>query len=58
MGAIHRFVMLQVRYIEMNADASDIARSIHAHPILTETLGFAAEAFEGTITDMCIPRKK
>jgi dihydrolipoamide dehydrogenase len=44
--------------IEMNADAEDIALSIHAHPTLSETLGFAAEAFEGTITDLYMPRKK
>ncbi len=44
--------------IEMNADAQDIGLSIHAHPTLAETLGFAAEAFEGTITDLYLPRKK
>jgi dihydrolipoamide dehydrogenase len=44
--------------IEMNADAQDIGLSIHAHPTLAETLGFAAEAFEGTITDLYMPRKK
>ncbi len=38
--------------IEMNADARDIGLSIHPHPTLVETLGFAAEAFEGTITDL------
>ncbi len=44
--------------IEMNADAADIGLSIHAHPTLAETLGFAAEAFEGTITDLYMPKKK
>ncbi len=44
--------------IEMNADAQDIGLSIHAHPTLAETLGFAAEAFEGTITDLYMPKKK
>ncbi len=44
--------------IEMNADAQDIGLSIHPHPTLAETLGFAAEAFEGTITDLYMPRKK
>ncbi len=44
--------------IEMNADASDIALTIHAHPTVAETIGFAAEAFEGTITDLYMPKKK
>ena len=44
--------------IEMNADARDIGLSIHPHPTLAETLGFAAEAFEGAITDLYMPRKK
>ena len=44
--------------IEMNADAEDIGLTIHPHPTLSETVGFAAEAFEGTITDLYIPRKK
>lgn len=44
--------------IEMNADATDISLSIHPHPTLAETLGFAAEAFEGTITDLYMPKKK
>ncbi len=43
--------------MEMNADARDIGLSIHPHPTLAETLGFAAEAFEGTITDLYMPRK-
>lgn len=43
--------------IEMNADAADIALTIHPHPTLAETIGFAAEAFEGTITDLYLPKK-
>jgi dihydrolipoamide dehydrogenase len=43
--------------IEMGADAADIALSIHPHPTLSETVGLAAEAFEGTITDLYLPRR-
>jgi dihydrolipoamide dehydrogenase len=44
--------------IEMGADAVDIALTIHAHPTLSETVGFAAEAFEGTLTDLYIPKRR
>ncbi len=44
--------------IEMNADATDVSRSIHPHPTLAETVGYAAEAFEGTLTDLYMPGKK
>ncbi len=44
--------------IEMGCDAQDIGLTIHPHPTLSETVAFAAEAFEGTITDLYIPRKK
>ncbi len=44
--------------IEMGADARDLALTIHPHPTLSETIGFAAEAFEETITDLYLPRKK
>jgi dihydrolipoamide dehydrogenase len=44
--------------IEMGADAADIGMTIHAHPTLSETVGMAAEAFEGTLTDLFLPRKK
>ncbi len=44
--------------IEMGCDAADIGLSIHPHPTLSETVGLAAEAFEGTITDLYMPRKK
>jgi dihydrolipoamide dehydrogenase len=43
---------------EMGADAEDIALTIHAHPTLSETLGFAAEIANGTITDLYLPRKR
>ncbi|WP_288585428.1 dihydrolipoyl dehydrogenase [uncultured Methylobacterium sp.] len=44
--------------IEMGADAEDIGMTIHPHPTLSETVGMAAEAFEGTITDLYMPKKK
>jgi len=44
--------------IEMGADAADIGLTIHPHPTLSETIAFAAEAFEGTLTDLYIPKKK
>jgi dihydrolipoamide dehydrogenase len=44
--------------IEMGADAADIGLTIHPHPTLSETTAFAAEAFEGTLTDLYLPRKK
>jgi dihydrolipoamide dehydrogenase len=44
--------------IEMGADAADIALTIHPHPTLSETVGMSAEAFEGTITDLYLPKKK
>ncbi|WP_018263483.1 dihydrolipoyl dehydrogenase [Methylobacterium sp. WSM2598] len=43
--------------IEMGADASDIGLTIHPHPTLSETVGMAAEAFEGTITDLYMPKR-
>jgi dihydrolipoamide dehydrogenase len=43
--------------IEMQCEAQDIALTIHPHPTLSETLAFAAEVFEGTITDLYLPRK-
>ncbi|MGH2885654.1 MAG: dihydrolipoyl dehydrogenase [Solirubrobacteraceae bacterium] len=47
-----------VHALEMGSDAEDIGLTIHPHPTLTETVGFAAEMAEGTITDMMPPRKK
>ena len=44
--------------IEMGCDAVDIGRTIHPHPTLSETVGMAAEAFEGTLTDLYIPKKR
>lgn len=43
--------------LEMGADAEDIGLTIHPHPTLSETLGFAAEMAEGSITDLIPPRK-
>lgn len=44
--------------IEMGCDAEDIALTIHPHPTLSETLMLGAEIFEGTITDLYLPKKK
>jgi len=44
--------------IEVGADAADLALTIHPHPTLSETVAFAAEAFEGTITDLYVPKRK
>lgn len=44
--------------IEMGADAADISMTIHPHPTLSETVAFSAEAFEGTLTDLYIPKKR
>ncbi|HEY2864826.1 MAG TPA: dihydrolipoyl dehydrogenase [Casimicrobiaceae bacterium] len=44
--------------IEMGCNAEDIGRTIHPHPTLSETIGMAAEAFAGTITDLYIPKRK
>jgi len=44
--------------IEMGSDATDIGLTIHPHPTLSETIAFAAEAFDGTLTDLYIPKKK
>ncbi|MES1196738.1 MAG: dihydrolipoyl dehydrogenase, partial [Steroidobacter sp.] len=44
--------------IEMGCDAHDIGSTIHAHPTLSETIAFAAEVFDGSITDLYIPKKK
>ncbi|MBV8495758.1 MAG: dihydrolipoyl dehydrogenase, partial [Gammaproteobacteria bacterium] len=43
--------------IETGSDAADIGLTIHPHPTLTETVAGAAEAFEGTLTDLYIPKK-
>jgi dihydrolipoamide dehydrogenase len=44
--------------IEMGTDAADISLTVHPHPTLSETLAFAAEAAEGTITDLYVPKKR
>jgi dihydrolipoamide dehydrogenase len=44
--------------IEMDADATDIAKTIHPHPTLGESVGLAAEFYEGVCTDLPPPRKK
>ncbi len=44
--------------IEMGCDAEDIALTIHPHPTLSESVGFSAEVFEGTCTDLPPQRKK
>lgn len=44
--------------LEMGADIEDLALTIHPHPTLSETLNFAAEVAEGTITDLYIPKRK
>jgi len=43
--------------IEMGADAEDPGLTIHSHPTLSETVGFAAEMKEGTITDLYIKKR-
>ena len=44
--------------LEMGADMEDIGLTIHPHPTLSETVGFAAEIAEGNITDLYFPKKK
>ena len=44
--------------IEMGADAADLALTIHPHPTLAETVAMTAEAFEGTLTDLYLPKRK
>ncbi|MBS9783701.1 MAG: dihydrolipoyl dehydrogenase [Pasteurella sp.] len=44
--------------IEMACDAEDLALTIHAHPTLHESVGLAAEVFEGSITDLPNPKAK
>jgi dihydrolipoamide dehydrogenase len=43
--------------IEMGADAADIGLTVHPHPTLSETVALSAEAFEGTLTDLYIPKR-
>ena len=43
---------------EMGSEAADSALTIHPHPTLGESVGMAAEVYEGTITDLYVPKKK
>ncbi|MGE5635601.1 MAG: dihydrolipoyl dehydrogenase [Nocardioidaceae bacterium] len=47
-----------VHALEMGSDAEDVGLTIHPHPTLSETIGFAAEAAEGTVTDIYAPRRE
>jgi dihydrolipoamide dehydrogenase len=42
----------------MGADSEDTGLAVHPHPILSETVAFTAEMFEGTITDLIALKKK
>jgi dihydrolipoamide dehydrogenase len=44
--------------IEMGCEAADIGHTIHPHPTLSESVGMAAEVYEGTVTDLYVPKKK
>ncbi|WP_386070501.1 dihydrolipoyl dehydrogenase [Tahibacter sp. UC22_41] len=44
--------------IEMGAEAADIGLTIHPHPTLSESVGMAAEVYEGTCTDIVVPKRK
>ncbi|MDZ4349395.1 MAG: dihydrolipoyl dehydrogenase [Xanthomonadaceae bacterium] len=44
--------------IEMGCEAGDIGHTIHPHPTLSESVGMAAEVYEGTITDLYLPKKR
>ncbi len=44
--------------VEMGADAEDVGLTVHAHPTLYESVGLAAEIFEGSITDLPNPKAK
>lgn len=44
--------------IEMGCDAEDISLTVHAHPTLSESFCMATEVYEGTITDLYMPKKK
>jgi len=43
--------------IEMGSDATDLGLTIHPHPTLSETVAFASEVADGTVTDLYLPRK-
>ncbi len=44
--------------LELGADAEDLSLTVHPHPTLSETIGFASEMAEGTITDLMPPRRR
>jgi dihydrolipoamide dehydrogenase len=44
--------------LEMGAEAADLGLTVHPHPTLSETVAFAAEAFEGTLTDLYVPKRR
>lgn len=44
--------------IEMGCDVEDVALTIHPHPTLSESVMLASEVFEGTVTDLYVPKKK
>jgi len=44
--------------IEMGCEVEDIGHTIHPHPTLSESVGMAAEVYDGTITDLYLPKKK
>ena len=43
--------------IEMGCEAGDIGHTVHPHPTLSESVAFASEVYEGTVTDLYIPKK-
>jgi dihydrolipoamide dehydrogenase len=47
-----------VHALEMGSDAEDLSLTVHPHPTLTETVAFAAEMAEGTITDLYVPKRR
>ncbi|TCT24733.1 dihydrolipoyl dehydrogenase [Thermomonas haemolytica] len=44
--------------IEMGCEVEDIGHTIHPHPTLSESVGMAAEVYDGTITDLYLPKRK
>ena len=44
--------------IEMGCEVGDIGHTIHPHPTLGESVGMAAEVYDGSITDLYVPKKK
>ena len=51
-------ILRRTPYRMTAADAHDIGATVHPHPTLSETFAFAAEMFEGSITDLIPPKKK